>query len=55
MIAGVHYDATFAPTQMNTMVQTVFALALYFLQQLGVSKEDLEKIKKGGMDHWRSI
>jgi hypothetical protein len=55
MIAGVHYDETFAPTQTNTMVRTVFVLALYFLQQLGVSKEDLEQIKKGGMDRWRSI
>ena len=46
MIVGVHYDATFAPTPMNMMVHTVFALALNFLQQLGVSKEDLEQIEK---------
>jgi Reverse transcriptase (RNA-dependent DNA polymerase) len=46
MIAGVHYDATFAPTPTNTMVRTVFALALYFLQQLGVNKKDLEHIEK---------
>jgi hypothetical protein len=31
---------------MNMMVCTIFALALYFLQQLGVSKEDLEQIEK---------
>jgi Reverse transcriptase (RNA-dependent DNA polymerase) len=45
MIAGVHYDMTFAPTPMSMTVRTVFTL-LYFLQQLGVSKEDLEQIEK---------
>jgi hypothetical protein len=46
MIAGIHFDVTFAPSPMDTMVQTIFALALYFLQQLGISKEDLEQTKK---------
>jgi hypothetical protein len=47
MIAGIHFEVTFAPTLTNTMVQTIFALALYFLQQLGIiSKEDLEQTKK---------
>jgi Reverse transcriptase (RNA-dependent DNA polymerase) len=46
MIAGVHYDASFAPTPTNTMVRTVFAICLYILQQLGVSLEELHRIKK---------
>jgi hypothetical protein len=46
MIACVHYGATFALTPTNTVVWTVFALALYFLQQLGASKKDLEQIEK---------
>ena len=46
MIAGVHYDASFAPTPTNTTVRTVFAIALYYLQQLGATKETLDRIEK---------
>jgi hypothetical protein len=34
MISGIHYDASFAPTPTNTTVKVVFAIALYYLQQL---------------------
>ena len=46
MIAGIHYDVTFAPTPTNTTVWIVVGLALYFLQQLGINKKDLERIKQ---------
>ena len=46
MIAGVHYDASFAPTPTNTTVKTVFAITLYILQQLGINMKDLERIEK---------
>jgi hypothetical protein len=35
MISGIHYDASFAPTPTNTTVKVVFAITLYYLQQLG--------------------
>jgi hypothetical protein len=35
MISGIHYDASFAPMPTNTTVKVVFAIALYYLQQLG--------------------
>jgi hypothetical protein len=46
MIAGVHYDASFAPTPTNATVKVVFAIALYILQQLGIPMEDFERIEK---------
>jgi hypothetical protein len=35
MISGIHYDASFAPMPTNTTVKVVFAITLYYLQQLG--------------------
>jgi len=46
MIAGVHYDASFAPTPTNGMVRTIFALSLWKLEQLGITEADLDRIEK---------
>jgi len=36
MIQGVHYEESFAPTPSAQSVRTVFAISLYFLQELGI-------------------
>jgi hypothetical protein len=48
MISGIHSDASFALTPTNTTVKVVFAIALYYLQQLGprATLETLEQIQK---------
>jgi len=36
MIQGVHHEESFAPTPSAQSVHTIFAVSLYFLQELGI-------------------
>ena len=48
MISSAHYDASFAPTPTNTTIKVVFAIALYYQQQLGsrATMATLDQIKR---------
>ena len=46
MVPGVHYEESFAPTPTNASIRMVLAIFLYFLDQLGVTVEELKKTEE---------